>query len=356
MSPAERSPSKGPFVNHRGRIAGAFLNRRSRLSLRLQLLAALLCSVAVTCFLFGTTYLLAANSFVFDLIANLNYCAGSLFTLVAIVAALTKRHTLALCATGAAVSASAVTCLHIEMAPRANQSAAQVKVLFCNVQESRTAWHRLRAIIRDRDPDLVGLVEVNPEVLQAIQQDARLKECYPFQIMPQRGFEWTRVVLSRHSFTLVPRAGDVERYKFMYAFSRSVVVSAPQGSFIFIVEHFPSPRNEVSWSLGNQSIQLLGELVHNQLAATGMPILIAGDFNTTPTGYRDWLFREATGLRSDPLGFPPCGTWPSVLPQFVSLPLDRVWGSSQIVFSARQVLENVGSDHRPIMVTFSMQK
>jgi len=313
-------------------------------------------TLTVVCSLVAAAPVMAGWGFLFDIAANLSYFAAVPLFLLGIVAAVTRRFAITAFAMAAVIAIAVFLASQSDWAAPPGPPAEQIKVLVCNLEAKADAWLRLREVIEDRQPDVVGLVEVEREVVEAITQDAALAERYPFRISPQGGFAWTRVVLSRHPFEFVPPDADRDRYKNMYALWRSAIVTAPQGTFVFIVEHFPSPRNELSWSLGNKTLSLLAELVHTQLRAPGVPILIAGDFNTTPTGYRHRIFRIASGFRADPLGFPPQGTWPSVMPRFCSLPLDRAWCSEEIRISKREVLDSVGSDHRPIMVTFHIAK
>lgn len=294
----------------------------------------------------------AGWGFVFDLAANISYLVAAPLFLIGIAATVFRQPVPAVAAVFLAFAAAIPLVRQIDWPQPEGPLASNTSILFCNLQGKIAAWNRLRRTIDQRDPDLIALVEAGDLVVERITSDKVLAKTYPYRILPQPGLQWPQVVLSRYSLELPSWQGDFQRYQFLYSFRRTAIVSIPHGRFLFTVEHPPSPRSQHSWAVGNQVIRLLGELVKHQFSKTGLPILIAGDFNTSPTGYRDELLREATGLNGDPLGGLSAGTWPSLFPPYCRLPLDRVWGSEGIRFTGREVLKDVGSDHRPILVHF----
>jgi endonuclease/exonuclease/phosphatase (EEP) superfamily protein YafD len=73
--------------------------------------------------------------------------------------------------------------------------------------------------------------------------------------------------------------------------------------------------------------------------------LVLGDFNAAPWGYvvrtieRRGSVRAATGA---------AGTWPSVLPGQLRIPIDHIMAGPGLSFVSREVLPSAGSDHRPV--------
>jgi len=325
------------------KIAG----RRRRVSTTIWIGIGLLAPLAIA-------HYVADWGFLFDLAANISYLVTGPLLLIAMIAGLVRLPIAAACSVILAIAAVTPLLLRIDWPEPEGPPGSDVSVLFCNLEGNPAAWDGLRVIIDQQQPDLVALVEAGTEVVERITSDNALCEAYPHRITPQPGLQWSNVLLSRHPFELPKWEGDFKRYKFLYSFRRTALVELPQGRILFTVEHPPSPRGERAWTSGNNVIQLLGELVRSQFAATALPFVVAGDFNTSPTGYRDSLLRRATGLQADPLGGLPRGTWPSYLPAYCRLPLDRVWGSRGIAFTRREVLENVGSDHCPILVRFRL--
>lgn len=292
----------------------------------------------------------------FDLVANVSYFLAVPMLGISVVAACTRRWLAAAAAlVGAFVAATPL------LSPAARRAAnpapeATASVLHCNIRGSSAAWDALRGIMAARKPDMVSVVEVSDGVIERILADERLLQEYPHRVLPRPGLEWTQVVLSRHPMKPLP-SPEIKpgtRMQSLFSSHRSNIVSLPIGDVIFSTEHVPSPRNSASWTMGNDQIVALGHLVRDHYSAYELPVLVTGDFNSSPSGYRDGLMRRATGLRPDPESFFPPGTWPSVLPAFLRLPLDRAWASEELAFAPPVVLGDVGSDHRPIYFRFAV--
>lgn len=292
----------------------------------------------------------------FDLLANVSYFLGIPLLGIALVAACTRRWLpLAAALVAAFVSASPLLS-HTARRSASSSAGATASVLHCNIRGSSTAWDGLRAIIDARDPDLVSVVEASDEVIKRIIADERLSHAYPHRVLPRRGLEWPTVILSRHPMRTLP-APEMKpqtRMQSLFSSHRSQVVTLPIGEIIFSTEHVPSPRNSASWTMGNEQIVALGHVVRDHYRRFDLPVLVSGDFNSSPAGYRDGLMRSATGLLPDPESFPPRGTWPSSFPPFFRLPLDRAWASEEIAFNAGEVLPGIGSDHQPLLLRFCL--
>jgi endonuclease/exonuclease/phosphatase (EEP) superfamily protein YafD len=307
--------------------------------------------------LFGAGYIASSWSFVFDLIANLSYLAVWPLAGILVVAALVRRRWLALATCSAILVASIpLAAPLVSGTPTPAEDLSTVSLLVSNVQGKETAWQRLHSLIRSRRPDIVVLVEAEPPVMQRVLADETLLSEYPFAVIPKRGLAWPIIMLSRFPLKPVKPAADSDRYKFLFSFRRASIVSLPFGDAILTAEHPPSPRTRRSWIEGNEQLLLLSELIRQHFEKTGLPVVVAGDFNSTPSGYRTRLLRDRAGLHGDPLGIIPRGTWPSNFPAFWRLPLDRVWASTGLAFISREVLADIGSDHRPVIVRFTAAK
>ncbi|NQW47751.1 MAG: endonuclease/exonuclease/phosphatase family protein, partial [Planctomycetes bacterium] len=298
---------------------------------------------------------LAGFHVAFDVIANINYFLGIPLLAIALVAACTRQW-LALAGALVAAVISAAPLLSPTGQRAARPFAVPTaSVLHCNIRGSLSAWESLRVIMDARQPDLVSVVEVSEAVIEQIRADERLLMDYPHRVLPRHRKEWPQVLLSRHPMQPLPVAAAKPGTRMLSLFSlyRSAVVSLPIGDIIFSTEHVPSPRTSASWKMGNEQIVALGHVVRDHYRRFDLPVLVTGDFNSSPTGYRDGLMRSATGLLPNPESFPPRGTWPSLFPPFLRLPLDRAWASEQISFGAGEVLTDIGSDHRPLLMRFS---
>ncbi|RKX36762.1 MAG: endonuclease/exonuclease/phosphatase family protein, partial [Verrucomicrobia bacterium] len=84
------------------------------------------------------------------------------------------------------------------------------------------------------------------------------------------------------------------------------------------------------------------------------PVLLIGDLNTSPFSY--WFRRvvSESGLKNSMKGFGFQPTWPRNN-RLLRIPLDHVLHSPEITIHNRMVGGNVGSDHFPVIVDFSVK-
>jgi len=230
----------------------------------------------------------------------------------------------------------------------------ELRVLEINVKGSKEALGGLAKIIDREHPDVVIVIEIPAFLEKHLLEAPGVKEQLHFVIGPEVGSQWRDMMMSRFPLHRLHFDGDAQRYQGVFAFQRSCFVDAPGGRFVLSAMHPPSPREAQSWARGNEWTSRLAEVCGQFLIKTGVPVVIAGDFNTTPSGFRHHIMLSHSGLKPiDELGGW-SGTWPSTLPGLLRLPIDRVWVTPDVQFISREVLEDIGSDHRPILVTLSM--
>ena len=82
------------------------------------------------------------------------------------------------------------------------------------------------------------------------------------------------------------------------------------------------------------------------------PVLLMGDLNVSPFSY--WFKRiTEMELKNSMKGFGFQPTWPTGIP-FLKIPLDHVLHTDEIVIHRRMVGPDVGPDHLPVIVDFSV--
>jgi endonuclease/exonuclease/phosphatase (EEP) superfamily protein YafD len=311
------------------------------------------------CFAISTSCVLsrlvASYALPFDLIANLSYFAVVPLFAVAFAASAIRWWSLsAVAAVVALVAATPVIRAVAWVSPSSSEETPVASVLFCNIHGNVAAIAPLLKIVEREQPDVVAIVEAEPLVVERLLATPELNSRFPFWVVPRLGLQWSQVVLSRYRIDPIKMPDADRRYRGLFTFHRANVINLPIGRVIFSAEHVPSPRTTRAWRDGNDRITLLGEVVREHFSALDLPVIIAGDFNSTPAGHRHRLLMTVSGLHPDPIGMYSWGTWPSRVPGWIRLPLDRVWGTPDVRFLARRILEDVGSDHRPIIVTFRL--
>ena len=206
-----------------------------------------------------------------------------------------------------------------------------------------------------QDADLVCIVDPPTNYPET---SPLVKEAFPFAAAPQYGMDWPILWLSRtpmESIELVPYA---EETKFSVPARRTLRVKTTGGGEVLFTGMYPrSPRYYSYWKQSVQSVRVDAEVIRRWLADRGadaLPLIIAGDFNSTPTGRTHSIMRTS-GLKafSPVLG---AGTFPAMLPRWFSLPLDRVWVTDDVGIQRWAVGPDFKSDHRPVVVDLQVKR
>ena len=218
-----------------------------------------------------------------------------------------------------------------------------IRVMLMNLNAANgNADHVLKAI-RNSDPDLVLFAEVTPAwaaelAVLDIDYTYRVTEpqegCFGIMLMSKSPLERGEVV--EIGMSGVP----------------SIIAEAhfPQGTISIIGTHPLPPVNAECFRLRNSQLAALPETIKNQR----YPVLLIGDLNTSSWSphFRD-LLRDS-GLKNSMKGFGFQPTWPAKIP-FMKTPLDHVLHSPEMTIHHRAVGKDVGSDHLPVIVDFSLQ-
>lgn len=223
----------------------------------------------------------------------------------------------------------------------AASGAPTVKVFSVNLQFGNHSTERLFTSIREESPDVVVLVEFTPEWAALMRP---LHASYPHRLE-------------------IP----VERSNGIAVFSRLPLDSAamlPLGvqpaiearvrledeTFTLIGVHLRSPTS--GWRAGQRNWQY--ELLARRRAQIEGPLIVTGDFNTTPYSpiFSDWL--ERTGLEDTSRGRGLEWSWPTFLP-FIGIPIDHCVVSDDFRVISERRLPAFGSDHFPIVTVLALE-
>lgn len=118
------------------------------------------------------------------------------------------------------------------------------------------------------------------------------------------------------------------------------VVQRPAGAFELVALH-PMPPLSPRWHA-----QLDTDL-RGLRPASGLPALLAGDFNASPWSLGALGLAAGDWVRASSLQ----PTWPAAWP---GIPIDAVWTHGAWMRQGARVGPDIGSDHRPVCVTLSL--
>jgi len=221
-------------------------------------------------------------------------------------------------------------------------SGPTARLMLMNINAGNGNTEQVLATISTADPDLLLLEEVTPKWEAEL---AVLQTNYPYRVARSQNDCFGIMLLSKH-----PIAHD----KVIEIGTASVPtittdVYFPQGTVSIIGTH-PLPPMGAEYSRHrNNQLTALPEII----GAQKFPVLLIGDLNVTPFSYWFKRITSESGLKNSMKG---CGfqpSWPSNN-RFLRIPLDHVLHSPEITIHNRMIGGDVGSDHFPVIVDFSL--
>lgn len=215
---------------------------------------------------------------------------------------------------------------------------------------------RVRAVIAEEQPDIIALQEYFPE--QSSELGPLLRLDYPHFVQCRGGKRANIAIYSKLAFDEAEDAGECPPDA--YGSQRTARILA---NFEVEGSRFAVMTTHLDWPVpvGRQTRQF-AELSAATKAVRG-PLLVVGDFNSTPWSYalrdfamRSMLERHTRNVVTYPLRFwAPHRFFPDGLIRTLPvLPLDHVMSRGSIAVHAVHAGADTGSDHLPVIVSFSV--
>jgi endonuclease/exonuclease/phosphatase (EEP) superfamily protein YafD len=239
--------------------------------------------------------------------------------------------------------------------PGVSDDATVLKVMTHNVFGLNYDMERVADAIEAEDPDIVALQEYFPEQARL---GGLLKARYPYGVRCQGGKRANLGLYSKIPFDREMSAQDCPDNAQGTQRTAHILVgfTLPSG------QHFSLMTTHMDWPVPI-------ERQHDEFAAAAAainavagPLLVVGDFNSTPWSYAMKRFEAATGLRRETRGlitYPLMVTAPrrlvkdGLLETIPFLPLDQVFERGIAVHELRAG-PPTGSDHLPVVFSFSV--
>jgi endonuclease/exonuclease/phosphatase (EEP) superfamily protein YafD len=218
---------------------------------------------------------------------------------------------------------------------------APLRVVSINVLDSNPTPGRVLDFVRDSGADLVVLVDAKSERWRGVL--AALGDLYP-HCVPDSWREGAPVILfSRQPVpaeAVVHPAAGADR---PYVVAR---VAAARATPLVVGVHPTSPKPTEPEDSRERNYQL--DHIGATVEGVAGPVIVAGDFNTTPWSphFRDLL--ATTGLRDAGTGRGWLPTWPGQLGP-AGIPIDHVLVRGEVAVTGLRRGSDVGSDHYPLI-------
>lgn len=236
--------------------------------------------------------------------------------------------------------------------PNIQPESPSLKIMMSNMLYSNQNTQSLHAWIKQKQPDIVIIEELNDSHIKLMQN---LKQDYPHAVYdtfyPAFGIGlWSKKPLTHLQEVFLGPAGieklDPKGIPSIYAHLKW----AGQDLHLLAGHPYP-PINADSFDLRNQQHQRMAEFLK---AKSGAKILI-GDLNITPWSPYYRQLENISGLSNARKGFGILPSWPNFAPGFARIPIDHALVSPELVVRQFQIGPDVGSDHLPIFLELSVK-
>lgn len=260
-----------------------------------------------------------------------------------LVLALMRHRILALLAAALAVANLVlIVPLYFGPAPRAD-TGPTLRAMSFNVHYLNQDYGSTLELIVTELPDFVLLLEVTPEWAEALEF---LKLDYPYRHVMAREDGGGLAFYSRHEIK------DLSVHAVAGVGPPTIIVAlaVPGGRLTLLGTHPASPGTPEDFEDRNRQLEQVGQLARARSGA----VMLLGDLNTTSwSPYFQDLLTES-GLRDSRRGFGVAASWPWLSPALLRIPIDHCLVSPEVSILDRRIGPAVGSDHRPLLVDFTI--
>jgi endonuclease/exonuclease/phosphatase (EEP) superfamily protein YafD len=289
-----------------------------------------------------TAFTLAARFWwAFDLFSHfrLQYVAAAV-VLGAIALSVRAYGSAAVLAAVALVHGLAIKDLWLGGAASAAPGGVPLRVVSANVLAQNRTPAKVLEFVRAADADLVLLLDARGRDWQAVRRE--LRDLYPHHA-PEAFRERGPVILFSRWPILAEQVLQAPRSGRPYLAAK-IAVDGRTLEFVGVHPSSPSPSKAGDTRRRNRQLDHIARLVQDSYA----PVIVAGDFNTTPWSphFQDLL--AAAGLRNAAAGKGYIPTWPTFFWP-ARIPIDHVLLKGPLAATAVRRGPAVGSDHYPIV-------
>lgn len=248
-----------------------------------------------------------------------------------------------ICSAAAIVNLSQILPFYVsEVEAAEEQTHLSVRAFLLNVHSRNTDYARAIQAIHDTQPHVVVLLEVTSRWWLKLQQ---LDEVYPYSFGVPREDNFGIAVFSKLPLLNadVVYVGTAQH--------PSVVAEVETGSTLVTLfgTHPPAPMDPKQARQRNEQLQGIARFLKTKTT----PVLLLGDLNISPWSYYFGQFLAQSGLRDSARGRGVSPTWPTGFWP-LQIPIDHCLISQSIRIRQRRVGPDVGSDHYPLSVEFTV--
>ncbi len=226
--------------------------------------------------------------------------------------------------------------------PPVSTTATTVSIISLNVYTANPNKAAVVKYLRDRQPDLIIVMEVDVNWAFALQE---LNDLYPHRLVQPRPDNFGIGLLSKWPLT-EPRIFEFADTDLPNVVTR---IEREGKEFLVVATHPLPPIGAANTRERNAQ---LGEVADFVMRST-LPCIVAGDFNATPWSFAFRDFAARSGLRDSALGLGVQGSW-NAKTWLIRIPIDHVFVPPNTTVIRRVIGPDVGSDHFPVEATIAL--
>ena len=240
----------------------------------------------------------------------------------------------------AAVNLAVILPLYFDRSPVPVSAGRSIRAMLMNVNTQLGNPASVANALRQSNPDIVVLEEVNTRWLNDL---APVLAVYQYSKQEPRADNFGIALYSKFPIaqSRVEFIGDAGVPSIM------AEIETPQGPCTVLATHPLPPVGREYSRLRNSQLAQLPRWVHR----ASSPLILLGDLNTTPWSSHFQQLLNDSGLRDSLQGRGVRPTWPTRNPLLL-IPIDHCLYSTGIGIVERQTGPHVGSDHFPVIVDF----
>jgi endonuclease/exonuclease/phosphatase (EEP) superfamily protein YafD len=225
-----------------------------------------------------------------------------------------------------------------------SESQPRVRFFLANVLQKNRDAAALLAQIAATDPDIILLFETDQWWSEQLED---LTSRYPESVLVPMSNTYGFSLYSR-----LPLHEAQTRY-LLKDDTPSVVtrVELDDGTDFMLWGLHPSPPRPGD-DTDERDAELL--IVAKEAAETSLPVVVTGDLNDVAWSATTTLFQEISGLLDPRIGRGLYATFNANWP-LLKWPLDHLFASEEWTLGEFRTLDNIGSDHYPVLVELSYQ-
>ncbi|HEX9877671.1 MAG TPA: endonuclease/exonuclease/phosphatase family protein [Gammaproteobacteria bacterium] len=278
--------------------------------------------------------LAAAQAWWLELFSHfrLQYLAAQLVLLAAL--ALRRRWRMSLLLIPLAALNASATSAYWPREPNPVSGRPDVRIMTANLYEDASDAARFIPQAQREDPDVLALVEFSHEWQAAL---STLTAEYPYSSLEPRHGSFGIALLSRLPII------EQRSFELLSSTTLDVRLALPDGRALrLLAVHLRPPQSPRLAGERNRQLTELGKIV----SRIDEPLIVIGDFNTTPYSplFKDWSAQ--TGLRDARTRW--SFSWPASFP-LLGIPIDHCMISEHFIAGEQRRGEAFGSDHYPIL-------